>query len=817
MTELPPGTVTFLFTDVEGSTRLLRELGAGYADALAAHRRRLRAAAATWGGVEVDTQGDAFFFAFPSADDAIAAAGDAQIALGDGPLSVRMGLHTGEPELTREGYVGLDVHLGARIAASAHGGQVVLSGETARQLDDRFPLRDLGEHRVKDFTEPVWVYQLGDADFPPLRTISNTNLPRPSSSFVGREAEVREVAALLTDSARLVTLTGPGGSGKTRLAIEAAAELVSGFASGVFWVGLADIRDPSVVVETIARCLGARDDLATHLRDRELLLLLDNFEQVADAAPELTRLLEAAAGLRVLVTSREVLRIAGEVEFPVSPLAGTDAVSLFCSRARCEPDEDVRRLCEALDDLPLAIELAAARVRVLTPAQIVERISERLDLFVGGRDADPRQRTLRATIEWSHELLAEDERRLFADLAVFEGGFTFEAAESVAGARLDALQDLAEKSLVRRSGERFWMLETIRVFAAEQLRGRPSHRELERRHSAYFGELADGAQGLLEEPGATERLVHLEDELPNLRAAVARDLAAGRVDAVIALAGSLTPLWVLRGHLGEGRRLLESALAAAPDRNEARARALTGVALVAALQGDWEAGERWSEAAVAESHEAGEAALEARALTTLGRSVLARGDTARARMLLAQAAAVGDAAGRPAVAGMAQFNLGWASLTTGEGDRARRELEDALARFTAEGYEYGVTRCLSALAAEALRRDAPDEARALLDESLALARSLGDPEDGVWALGLYGIALVPASPHDAARVLGAAEAAREDLGLSLHGVDLELHDRALPELRSALDPNALSTAWQEGRRLQLPAAVDHALAAGRAG
>src|SRR6266511_5357059 len=291
MRELPTGTVTFLFTDVEGSTRLLHELGDGYADALAEHRRALREAFRAHGGVEVDTQGDAFFYAFESAKAAVAAAQAGQEAIAAGAIRVRMGLHTGEPQLTEEGYVGIDVHKGARIAAAAHGGQVVCSKATRELVDAE--LTDLGEHLLKDFSEPVWIFQLGEERFPPLKTISNTNLPWPASSFVGREREVSDVVELLQDGARLVTLSGPGGSGKTRLAIESAAELVPEFRNGVFWIGLGALRDPALVVETVAQTLGAKDGLAEHIGERELLLLLDNFEQVVEAAPELASLLES--------------------------------------------------------------------------------------------------------------------------------------------------------------------------------------------------------------------------------------------------------------------------------------------------------------------------------------------------------------------------------------------------------------------------------------------------------------------------------------------------------------------------------------------
>jgi class 3 adenylate cyclase len=330
--EWPSGTVTFLFTDIEGSTRLLHELGAeAYAEALAEHRRLLRDAFGRHGGVEIDTQGDAFFVAFRSAPDAVTAAKAAQRALSDGPIRVRMGLHTGNPHITAEGYVGADVHLGARIAGAGHGDQVLLSAATRDALADQtarpeVDLFDLGEHRLKDFDRPVAIFQLGTHAFPPLRTISNTNLPRPASLFVGREREVADVVARLRDGTRLLTLTGPGGSGKTRLAIEAASGLVPSFKAGVFWVGLAALRDPTLVVPAIARTLGAREDIVRHLADRELLLVVDNLEQVVAAAPDLASMVEACPNLRLLATSRERLRVRGEVELPVLPLADDDAV-----------------------------------------------------------------------------------------------------------------------------------------------------------------------------------------------------------------------------------------------------------------------------------------------------------------------------------------------------------------------------------------------------------------------------------------------------------------------------------------------------------
>jgi class 3 adenylate cyclase len=407
--DLPSGTVTFLFSDIEGSTRLLNELGPnGYADALAEHRRIIREAFAAHGGVEVDTQGDAFFVVFSEAPEALRAAHEAQEALADGPIRVRMGLHTGEPTLTDEGYVGVDVHAGARIAAAAHGGQVIFSKRTRELAEDALAVTDLGEHRLKDLTHPVWIYQLSDEIFPPLKTLSNTNLPSPASSFLGRERELAEAAAVL-ESSRVVTILGPGDAGKTRFSIELASRLLDRFPNGVFWVPLATIREPALVIESAARTLGSKNGLAEHIGERHMMLLLDNLEQVIDASPQLADLAEACPNLTLLVTSRELMRIRGERPYALPPLEADEGVALFTERAGVDATDAVIELCRRLEGLPLAIELAAARATVLTPEQLVGKLRERLDFLRGGRDADPRQQTLRATIEWSHDLLTDDE------------------------------------------------------------------------------------------------------------------------------------------------------------------------------------------------------------------------------------------------------------------------------------------------------------------------------------------------------------------------------------------------------------------------
>src|SRR5215210_5755408 len=363
MRDLPSGTVTFLFTDVEGSTNLLRDLGAeSYGEALLEHRRVLREAFSAHGGVEVDTQGDAFFVAFPTASGALAAAAAAQEGLSTTLIRVRMGLHTGTPHVDEEGYVGVDVHRAARIAAAGHGGQVLVSASTAALLGTG-GLRDLGEHRLKDLSAPERIYQLGEEDFPPLKSLYRTNLPIPATPFLGREHELAEVCALLED-ARLLTLTGPGGTGKTRLGLQAAAEAAERYRDGIFWVPLAPLRDSELVLVTAGQVLGAKDGLAEHLADKSLLLLFDNFEHVVEAAPGLSALLASCPNVHLLVTSRELLRVPGEQAYPVPPLEPEDGAKLFVARARAArpsfvASEVVPELCARLENLPLALELAA--------------------------------------------------------------------------------------------------------------------------------------------------------------------------------------------------------------------------------------------------------------------------------------------------------------------------------------------------------------------------------------------------------------------------------------------------------------------------
>jgi predicted ATPase len=467
-----------------------------------------------------------------------------------------MGLHTGTPLLTEEGYVGFDVHRAARIAAVGHGRQVLVSTATAALVESG-ELRDLGEHRLKDLAAPERIFQLGDEVFPALKSLYRTNLPIPATPFLGREQELAAVTGLLPET-RLLTLTGPGGTGKTRLALQAVADAAERYPDGVFWVPLAPLRDAGLVLDAAARALEARGNLNEQIGDKSLLLLFDNFEHVIEAATALGELLADCPRLQLVVTSRELLRLPGEQAYPVPPLEPADGAELFMARARAvRPDfarsSAVHDLCERLDNLPLALELAAARVLVLSPAQLLERLARRLDLLKGGRGVDPRQQTLRATIEWSYELLAGEEQELFARLAVFDGSWSLDAADYVCAADLDTLQSLCGKSLVRPRGEdRFWMLETIREYAAELLEESKEGDELRRRRAEYFLDLAASVEPELLGSHQGEWLERLEHDLPNLRAVLEWARAGGDRKLGLRLASDLWAWWFKRGHLREG-------------------------------------------------------------------------------------------------------------------------------------------------------------------------------------------------------------------------------------------------------------------------
>jgi predicted ATPase/class 3 adenylate cyclase len=673
--EPPSGTVTFLFTDIEGSTRLTQDLGVAWPPLLERHREIARESWKQHGGVEISTEGDSFFVVFRSAGPAVAAAVQSQRGLaaecwpGDVQIKVRMGLHTGEGQLSGGSYVGIDVHRAARIASAGHGGQVLLSATTHALLAGAWPsgvrARDLGEHMLKDLSRPEHIYDLAisglRADFPPLKTLNVVvnNLPGQLTSFLGRDSELGLARRLLTRT-RLLTLIGPGGTGKTRLALQTAAAVADRYPDGVYFVPLSQVTDAAAVMPMLTQVLGLaqpgtcpRDRLAAYLAPRQVLLLLDNFEQVVDAGPAVADLLSRAPELAVLVTSRTALRLYGERELLVPPLsapdpdhlpplqelAAYDSVALFEERAQAVRPEfeltaenaaAIGEICARLDGLPLAIELAAARVRSMSPDAMRQKLGRRLTLLAGGaRDLPERQQTLRGTIAWSHDLLDETDRRFFARFSVFAGGAELSGVEEVTGdpgsrPALDAVESLLDKSLLRleplrSDAPRYGMLETIREFASEQLVERGEGDLISRRHASWVAKYVEGeARSVL---GTNRRgvLDRLEVEHDNIRAALAWALDAGQTTLASRIFAGAWRYWQARGLLAEGRQYAERvmALPAEGDGHDARRSAAEAAGGVAFWQGDMDSALGWYTEALDLARETHDSATIANALYNL--------------------------------------------------------------------------------------------------------------------------------------------------------------------------------------------------------
>jgi predicted ATPase/class 3 adenylate cyclase len=867
---LPTGTVTFVFTDIEGSTRLEHRLGGGYVAVLERQQGLVRAAVARNAGIEVSTEGDAFFLVFSDPLEALAACVEVQRALAaepwpdDAAVRVRMGAHTGQGTLGGDNYVGLDVNRAARVAAAAHGGQVLVSGTTSSLLEGRMPegvmLQDLGEHLLKDLAEPVRLSQLTvsglSADFPPPRTLTAaSHLPTQLSSFVGRGAEVAAVHALLNTN-RLVCLTGPGGTGKTRLGLAVAEAAKPDFVDGVHFVALATISDEALVAPTIAGTLGLREradqpiveTLREHLRGRQLLLLLDNFEQVTPAAALVGDLLAAAPRVKGLVTSRGALRVQGEQEYPVQPLsvpstdkglgagvvAGFAAVQLFVERARSvRPDfvvtdenaAAVGEICRRLDGLPLAIELAAARLRLLSPQAILERLGKSLDLLASGaRDLPERQRTLRGAIAWSYDLLEAPEQALFRRLAVFVGGAAFDAVEIICRPGddlgldlLEGLESLSDKSLVRidaTSDEpRVGMLATIREFAAEQLAADPAAFELRCRHAIWFRELAQRAEPELTGRRSSETARRLEQDNDNLRAGLRWSVEGGPIDDGFLTAAALWRYWQMAGRLDEGRSwfatLLEHAHGAAP---AALVAALTGAAGIAYWQRDFAGAEDLYERSRLVAVEWGDRRAIAEAESNLSYTAgqLGRLDDAwarseRARELMRE---LGD---RHGVA-VQEIALGFIANGMGDFDRARAQIELATAEFAALGDQYRQRDGMLLLSALGLRSGDEAAARRAAAGALAMTEGMVDITGEATVVDVVAMLALRAGRNtEAARLTGAAMAMRTRAGGGLELSTLGL-ERPADALRGLLSDEELARGLAEGLALAREPALAAALA-----
>ncbi|HEX7976441.1 MAG TPA: tetratricopeptide repeat protein [Anaerolineales bacterium] len=913
MAKLPSGTVTFLFTDIEGSTRLLQQLGDQYAALLAEQQQLLRDACERHHGSVVDTQGDSFFVVFPRAVDAIEAVVQSQRALNAHTwmngvsVRVRMGLHTGEPQISSSNYVGIDVHRAARIAAAAHGGQVLLSQTTYDLIESELPegvaLRDLGEHRLKDLRRPKHLYQLVIAglpsNYPPLKSleISPNNLPVQLTSFIGRSREIAEAKQLLSKE-RLLTLTGPGGSGKTRLALQVAVEMIEHFQDGVFFVALAPITDPGLVASTIAQALGIPetvgrsifDSLKDYLQSKSLLLLLDNFEQVILAAPLVAELLVACREVKILATSREALRISGEHEYLVPPLELPNlaqlpsleslsqfaAVELFILRAQAvkpnfqitnDTAQAVAEICYRLDGLPLAIELAAARIKLIPPRAMLARLEHRLEFLTGGaRELPARQQTLRNAILWSYDLLNQNEQKLFRRLSVFVGGCTVDAVEAVAGdnparvSMMDQLGSLLDKSLLQEadgpdSEPRFVMLAMLREFGLEQLEASGEQETIRRRHADFYLALAEQAEARFESAEQVQWMNRMEQEHDNLRAALEwSKTAEGAAEICLRLAGTLGLFWEARGYFSEGRERLSALLLMEPaqGRTAARARLLARAAELAYRQSDYPAttsfaGESLSiyrevgdkQGAASALIKLGNAATEvgdyatasgfleealsiwreledkhgtARALISLGWTALRPGDYHLANVRLEEALALSRELEDTRSIGFELSGLGEVALRQGETTRATRLVEESLDLRRQLGNKWGVGVSLGIMGWVAIREGDWNRAIARLGESLEVRREIGDKSGSAWCLErLAEIALAQGQAEKAVRLFGAGAALRASIRSVIDPADRPEYESKLTSLRAELGEERFVATWDEGSALSLEQAVDYAL------
>ena len=898
-------TLTFLFTDIEGSTALLQRLGDTYAEVLTAHHGFIRGALAAGGGKEIDTQGDAFFAVFSSPRACVAAVIEMQRALGSYPwpggeaVRVRMGIHSGQASETTAGLVGLDVHRAARIAATAHGGQVVLSATTAALLRDSMPagasLRDLGLHRLKDLGRPEQIFQL-EADglpvaFPPLRSLDNpkllNNLPAQVSSFIGRDAELTEVRRLVAAS-RLVTLTGPGGAGKTRLGLQVAAGFLDGSGDGVWFADLAPLQDPDLAAVTVANVLGMPEDpgrpvidaLVEAVGQRSLLLLLDNCEHVLDACAKLAdALLRNCPNAALLATSREPLGISGERVYRVPSMGtpaddddldairNTEAFQLFTDRAAQHGaplawDERTApvagRICRLLDGMPLAIELAAARLRVMPVTELDARLDQRFSILTGGsRAALPRQQTLRAMVDWSWELLNAAERQMLARLSVFAGGFDLAAAEVVAagaeatpGDAVRHLGALVDKSLVQFGDTgaglaRYRLLETVRQYAARKLDEQDpvAAQDTRAAHRDHFLALAELAGPQLVARDQAAWLDRLDLELDNLRAAIAFSLGQADSAPGLRLVASLRVFWKTRGHASEAVEAVQALLARPAPQDAAllRGRALSCAAYLLEQTGGYAAAAEYCDEALAIAQAAGDDYLAADLLHIRAFMLLRQGQQSAAlpliesglsvarrldgphltgRLLSARSFAVdldGDHVGaaRDAAESLRLFrqvgdrrevgtmvgNLGYAELSMGELGSAHAHLTESLGIFRALNDRDGVVYETFNLGLAEYLRGSPAAAEAYFAESLGLARRVQMKASTAYALLGLAMAGSGADVDRSARLHGAADQALAVLGETVEPLEGGLRDLARQRLRAAMGDVAFEAGYAAGRAL----------------
>jgi len=906
----PTGTTTFVFTDIEGSTQLWEQQPEAMKTALAAHDSLLLEAIESNHGQLIKSTGDGAHAAFTTGLDAIQAAIAAQRLLvkplGDLLIKVRMGVHTGEAEQRGGDFYGSAVNRAARLMAAAHGGQILMSRTTAELVREQLPtgvtIRDLGEHRLKDLTRPEHIYQLTDgllpADFPPIRSIDSlpNNLPVQLTSFVGRERELADAEARL-DATRLLTLIGPGGSGKTRLALQLGAGLLSSFEDGVWLVELAPLADPSLVLETVASVFGLRelqgmaliDVVANYLRAKHLLLIFDNCEHLLETCANLAdRLLRASQHVKIIATSREAFGIDGETIFRVPSLnlpdpdtasleavAACEAAQLFIERAAAVSPKfsisdnnaaAIGQICRRLDGIPLALELAAARVTVLSPGQIASRLDDRFKLLTGGsRTALPRQQTLRAMLDWSFDLLTDAERTLLRRLSVFANGWTLEAAESICGdlETLDLLAQLVNKSLVvvSDSGDaaRYWLLETIRQYARDRLLEAGETEEVCQRHLDYFVQIAESAEPGLITVDARQWVSLLEAEYENLHVAIEWGMDNDLL-SILRIAGALHHFWFSTGGETESRHWIEEALRRAealptPDGEATRrlqfgaiAKAWLSVAYIGFSQGDSPRVITACQRSGALAREYGDKRLLATALTMEASARIVMSPLDDVTALSEEALATARDSGDDLAVGMALSTLATRLMMTGRDlETAKAYHEQGLALLKHQDYFF-YTIALYGLGTGARYQGQLDDARAHLMPLLPVLRDVGDTHrvnmveselahieraEGnlEQAASMYRttilewqrlghraavahqleclafIAKAREQPERAARLFGAAEALRQEISIAMNQMEQKEYEVEVASLRAGMDESEFTTLWSAGRALTMEQAV----------
>jgi predicted ATPase/class 3 adenylate cyclase len=846
MATLPEGTLTFVLTDVEGSTKTWEERPEAMRGLMLRHDALVSAAVMGRGDlVEAGREGDSVLAVFKTAADAAACALELQRLFTSEPwpaglaLKIRVALHTGEADLRDGHYFGPALNRCARLLSTCNPGQILLTRATQELLADQLhppaQLRDLGLHRLKDLMRPEHVFQLTDgqhpASFPPIRSLPNRlhNLPVQLTTFVGRGRELTELRELQART-RLLTLVGPGGVGKTRLALQLAADVFSGFADGVWLVELAPVADAGLVPNAVANALDIPEQrdrplpetLARHFGERQALLVLDNCEHVLDAAGGLSeRLLKSCSQLRILATSREPLGIPGEVTWWAPPLDAGEAVLLFNDRAaavepgfRADGSAVVADICRSLDGLPLAIELAAARVHMMPVAEINARLGDRFRLLTGGsRSAAERQRTLEAAVDWSYDQLPENEGRLFRRLAVFSGWFSLGDSESVCAApgldsndMLELLTRLVAKSLVAVDGARYRWLETIRAYALRRLAQSGEEATSRRRHAVYFLAKAEARR-----PGGLATwLDSLEDQHDNLRGALGLALDVDP-ELGLRLTAAIHDFWQLRGHNTEGRRWLEALLAVAPAASALTRRALVDLATFAYIQDELDTAERILSDAHEQAKAAGDDACELLALKISALVELARGRAAEAEGTIRSAVELARRLGDAAQEGHMMHHLGLIRASGGELAGALDILEESIAvrRRVGRGDECSTT--LAFMAGIANLQGDTERADLAITESLRIGSQLKDRRLA-WALDIVAVRLAQSRPESAIRLAGAASEIHASIGSRPTGIWKAQMEVLLRPAVDGLGEEACSRLSEEGRRMSFEEAVDRALA-----